>query len=104
MRCPEPWLPATDFPNTLPAPGPLVPSRLPLSVPPVAPPEQVERSTAHQASPRPWGARFAVPAVVETKHRKRQTHGVTTRETKYINDGKEHTDSVDEPYEDEVDE
>lgn len=54
--------------------------------------------------PRPWGTRFAVPAAVEAKHRKRRTHGVTRKETKYIDDGKEHTDSVDEPYEDEEDE
>ncbi|MGH3872978.1 MAG: hypothetical protein ACRDSR_15975 [Pseudonocardiaceae bacterium] len=92
------------FPDHPAGADPLVPSRLPLSVPPVAQPGQRERSTAHQTSPRPWGTRFAVPAVVETKHRKRRTHGVTTKETKYIDDGKEHTDSVDEPYEDEVDE
>lgn len=79
--------------------GPLVPSRFPLSTPPAAPPEQ-----AHVAGPRPWGTRFAVPAVVEGKHRKRRTHGVRKKETKYIDDGKEHTDSIDEPYEDEVDE
>jgi hypothetical protein len=57
-----------------------------------------------QTGPRPWGTRFAVPAVVEAKHRKRRTHGVIKKETKYIDDGKEHTDSIDEPYEDEVDE
>lgn len=53
---------------------------------------------------RPWGIQFAVPAVVEGKHRKQRTHGVTKEETKYIDDGKEHTDSIGEPYEDEVDE
>jgi hypothetical protein len=64
----------------------------------------MEGPIVHKTCPRPWGTRFAVPAVVETKHRKRRTHGVTKKETKYIDDAKEHTDSIDEPYEDEVDE
>jgi hypothetical protein len=34
----------------------------------------------------------------------RGTPAKLTNETKYIDDGKEHTDSIDEPYEDEVDE
>lgn len=84
--------------------GPLVLSRLPLSTPPAAPVHQMKGPIVHKTGPRPWGIRFAVPAVVEAKHRKRRTHGVITKETKYIDDGKEHTDSVDEPYEDEVDE
>lgn len=84
--------------------GPLVPSRLPLSTPSVTPADQMEEPIARKVGPRPWGTRFAVPAVVEAKHRKRRTHGVNRKETKYIDDGKEHTDSVDEPYEDEVDE
>ncbi|MGH3770308.1 MAG: hypothetical protein ACRDRW_02735 [Pseudonocardiaceae bacterium] len=92
------------FPEHLASAGPLVLSRLPLSTPPTAPPEQVAGSIAYGAGPRPWGTRFAVPAVVEGKHRKRRTHGVRKKETKYIDDGKEHTDSIDEPYEDEVDE
>lgn len=61
-------------------------------------------ASAGKAGPRPWGIRFGVPAAVGTKHRKRRTHGVIKKETKYIDDGKEHTDSIDEPYEDEVDE
>lgn len=84
--------------------GPLVPSRLPLSAPSAAPPGLADWSLPRDDGPRPWGTRFAVPPVVEAKHRKRRTHGVTTKTTKYIDDGKEHTDSVDEPYEDEVDE
>lgn len=84
--------------------SPLAPSRLPLSQPKVSPPGHAQRSTGDQIGPRPWGVRFAVPAVIEAKHRKRQTHGVITKETKYIDDGNEHTDSIDEPYEDEVDE
>lgn len=83
--------------------GPLAPSRLPLGTPSAAPAGHGERPVVHHG-PRPWGTRFAVPAVVEAKHRKRRTHGVRKKETKYIDDGKEHTDSIDEPYEDEVDE
>lgn len=84
--------------------GPLAPSRLPLGTPPAAPARHMERPIVRRTGPRPWGTRFAVPAMVEAKHRKRRTHGVTKKETKDIDDGKEHTDSVDEPYEDEVDE
>lgn len=84
--------------------GPLAPSRLPLGTPPAAPAGHLEEPIVHKAGPRPWGTRFAMPAVVEAKHRKRRTHGVIKKETKYIDDGKEHTDSIDEPYEDEVDE
>jgi hypothetical protein len=84
--------------------GPLAPSRLPLGTPSAALAGHRERAILHQVGPRPWGTRFAVPAVVEAKHRKRPTHGVRKKETKYIDDGKEHTDSIDEPYEDEVDE
>ncbi|MGB6164228.1 MAG: hypothetical protein WCF33_10765 [Pseudonocardiaceae bacterium] len=81
--------------------GPLAPSRLPLGAPPAG---HLEGPIVRQAGPRPWGTRFAVPAVIAAKHRKRPTHGVHKKETKYIDDGKEHTDSIDEPYEDEVDE
>lgn len=84
--------------------GPLVPSRLPLDTPLAALARQMDDPIVRKTGPRPWGIRFAVPALVEAKHRKRRTHGVTRKETKYIDDGKEHTDSVDEPYEDEVDE
>lgn len=84
--------------------GSLAPSRLPLGTPSAASAGHLEEPIVHQAGPRPWGTRFAVPAVVELKHRKRPAHGVRKKETKYIDDGKEHTDSIDEPYEDEVDE
>jgi hypothetical protein len=82
----------------------LAPSRLPLGTPPAARAGHIQGPIVRKAGPRPWGIRFAVPAAVETKHRKRRTHGVIKKETKYIDDGKEHTDSIDEPYEDEVDE
>ncbi len=84
--------------------SPLVPLRLPLSARPAGPLGYPDWSTPSGAGPRPWGTRFAVLPAVRIKHRKRPTHGVTKRATKYIDDGKEHTDSVDEPYEDEVDE
>lgn len=84
--------------------GPLAPSRLPLGTPSAAPAGHMEGPIMYKAGPRPWGTRFAVPAVVEARHRKRRTHSVIKKETKYIDDGKEHTDSIDEPYEDEVDE
>lgn len=92
------------FPEHPASAGPLVPSRLPLGTSQAALRGQAEHPMPHQAGPRPWGIRFAVPAMVEAKHRKRRTHGVIKKETKYIDDGKEHTDSIDEPYEDEVDE
>lgn len=84
--------------------GPLAPSRLPLSPPPVTPHLPAGWSLPRDAGPRPWGTRFAVPPVIENKHHKRPTHGVRTKTTKYIDDGKEHTDTVNEPYEDEEDE
>jgi hypothetical protein len=94
----------SEFPENPASAWPLAPARLPLSTSPAVQPGPAECPMPHQAGPRPWGTRFAVPAVVDAKHRKRTTHGVRKKETKYIDDGKEHSDSIDEPYEDQVDE
>jgi len=91
-------------PEHLASADPLVPSRWPLGSPLVPPHLPAGWSLPRDYGPRPWGTQFAVPPVVENKHHKRRTHGVTKKTTKYIDDGKEHNDSVDEPYEDEVDE
>lgn len=65
------------LPEHPPDAGPLASSRLPLSTPPAAPASQ--QPIAHKTDPRPWGTRFAMPAVVEAKHRKRRTHASPRR-------------------------